>query len=156
MTAFQEQYPIPSSQVNTIPSDLLRRLGRGRGKGVVNDPEKCNWTNYWHGTHCNKKGTITTAQPKRGPCHGPGHFQPLWQPWWSPACGFFITLIHCPTIWSPPTGHCCWLWTHRALICSVSMWPHILPMTLAWFWNDWAHSSMEISFSPSVSRSWLI
>lgn len=31
-------------------------------------------------TRCNKKGTITTAQPKHGPCHGPGHFQPLWQP----------------------------------------------------------------------------
>lgn len=80
--------------MNTIPSDLLWRPGG-------NDPQKCNWTNYWHGTHCNKKGTITTAQPKHGPCHGSGHFQPLWQPRWNPACGFFNTLIHCPYL-TPP------------------------------------------------------
>lgn len=69
MTAFQEQYPIPSSQMKTIPSAFLQRPGVG-GWGMGNDPEKCNWTNYWLGTHCNKKGTITTAQPKHGPCYG--------------------------------------------------------------------------------------
>lgn len=144
MTAFQEQYPIPSSQVNTIHSDLLRRLGEEGS----NDPEKCNSTNYWHGTHCNKKGTITTAQPKHGPCHGPGHFQPLWQPRWSPACGFFNTLIHCPAIWPPYAP----LATQSTDLLCVHVTPHFTNdpcLVLKWL-SSLFHGNFFLSISLQV------